>query len=131
MNRCMMTNLLKEIFANVLCGISGKIRRHFHTIGILKQDCWKVNAEPVIRDQYVQEDADPIIILITEIYISLFDASEIAEAYRVLCLFTAMLDMPAIMASEISGKADLYRDREDIEKHIAGTEKNGYKIFSK
>lgn len=59
------------------------------------------------------------------------DILEDVEAYRVFCLFTVMLDMPEIMASEISGKSNFYRDREDIEKHIAGTEKNAYRIFSK
>lgn len=74
----MMITLLKEIFAKVHWGIFGEIRRHSHTNEILKQDYWKVNAEPVIKVRYVQEDEDPIIILIMEIYISLFDVSEIA-----------------------------------------------------
>lgn len=48
------------------------------------------------------------------------DIQEDGEAYSMFCLFTAMMDMPELFAEETKKKRGFYRDREDIERHIAG-----------
>lgn len=59
---------------------------------------------------------------------ALFDnIQEDGEAYSVFCLFTAMMDMPAVYtAEEKRHERFLYRDMEDISRHLVRTQEKNF-----